>query len=156
MAAGRPRKPNELKRAQGNPGKRPLPNLATVTTLPQVKAQAPEHLSESQKKLWGDLRNHAIWIADTDQPMLQLLCEKLDRRNELIAKLQASDPVLYTDKGYAYANPVVGMISTLEVEIIKLFSLLGLTPTDRTKLGVAEVKARSVLDDLIEKRQNKK
>ena len=156
MAAGRPRKPNELKRAQGNPGKRPLPNLATVTTLPQVKAQAPEHLSESQKKLWGDLRNHAIWIADTDQPMLQLLCEKLDRRNELIAKLQASDPVLYTDKGYAYANPVVGMISTLEVEIIKLFSLLGLTPTDRIKLGVAEVKARSVLDDLIEKRQNKK
>ena len=156
MSAGRPRKPTELKRAQGNPGKRPLPNLAVVHPLPQVKAQAPEHLSDIQKKLWGDLRGHAVWIADTDQPLLQLLCEKLDRRNELVAKLQNSDPVLYTDKGYAYANPIVGMISTIEVEITKHFSLLGLTPTDRTKLGVAEVKARSVLDDLIEKRQKKK
>jgi P27 family predicted phage terminase small subunit len=156
MPAGRPPKPAELKRAQGNPGKRPLPNLAVVHPLPQVKAQAPEHLSDIQKKLWGDLRGHAVWIADTDQPLLQLLCEKLDRRNELVAKLQNSDPVLYTDKGYAYANPIVGMISTIEVEITKLFSLLGLTPTDRTKLGVAEVKARSVLDDLIEKRQKKK
>lgn len=155
MAAGRPPKPTELKRAQGNPGKRPLPKLATVTPLPQVTSKAPEHLSEPQKKLWTALRSHAVWIADTDQPSLQLLCEKLDRRDEIIAKLQTSDPILYTDKGYAYANPLVGMLSTIETEITKLFSLLGLTPTDRTKLGVAEVKARSVLDDLIEKRQKK-
>lgn len=156
MPAGRPPKPTELKRAQGNPGKQKLPKLASVTLIPQVNSKAPEHLSERQQKLWADLRNHAIWIADTDQPMLQLLCEKLDRRNELIAKLENSDEILYTDKGYAYANPLVGMLSTIETEITKLFSLLGLTPTDRTKLGVAEVKARSVLDDLIEKRQNKR
>ena len=156
MTAGRPPKPTELKRAQGNPGKQKLPKLANVVPLPQVTSKAPDHLSERQQKLWSDLRSHAIWIADTDQPMLQLLCEKLDRRNELIAKLENSDEILYTDKGYAYANPLVGMLSTIETEITKLFSLLGLTPTDRTKLGVAEVKARSVLDDLIEKRANKK
>ena len=155
MPAGRPPKPTELKRAQGNPGKRPLPKLASVTPLPQVSTVAPAHLSENSKKLWNDLRGHAVWIADTDQPLLQLLCEKMDRRGELIAKLQNSDLVLYTDKGYAYANPLVGMLSTIETEITKLFSNLGLTPTDRTKLGVAEVKARSVLDDLIEKRQSK-
>ena len=94
----------------------------------------------------------AFWISESDQVTLQLLCEKLDRRAELIAKLQASDFVLFTDKGYAYANPLVGMLSTIEVEMTKLFSLLGLTPTDRTRLGVAEVKARSALDDLIAKR----
>ena len=156
MGAGRPPKPTELKRAQGNPGKRPLPNLATVTPLPQVKAEAPKHLSKDMKKLWTDLRSHAVWIADTDQPILEMLCEKLDRREDLIKKLKASDYVLFTDKGYAYPNPIVGMLSTLEVEIAKMFSQLGLTPTDRTKLGVAEVKARSVLDDLMEKRQSPK
>jgi P27 family predicted phage terminase small subunit len=152
MTAGRPPKPTEVKRKTGNPGKRPLPTLATVTSLPQATEKAPEHLTEKSQELWTRLRQTAFWISNTDQSNLQLLCEKLDRRDEFIAKLQASDFVLFTDKGYAYANPLVGMISTIETEITKLFSLLGLTPTDRTRLGVAEVKARSALDDLIAKR----
>lgn len=150
-----PPKPNELKRKQGNPGKRPLPALATVTVIPRVEELAPAHLTPARQELWQRLRETAFWISNTDKPNLELLCEKLDRRAEYIAKLQASDFVLYTDKGYAYANPLVGMISTIENEIAKLFSLLGLTPTDRTRLGYAEVKARSALDDLIAKRQGK-
>jgi len=152
MTAGRPPKPTELKRKQGNPGKRPIASIASVTMLPQASTAVPEHLSDKSKSLWLKLRETAFWISNTDESNLVMLLEKLDRRDELVAKLQASDFVLYTDKGYAYANPLVGMISTIETEITKLFSLLGLTPTDRTRLGVAEVKARSALDDLIAKR----
>ena len=148
-------KPNEIKRKQGNPGKKALPNLASVIALPQVTNQPPSHLTEVGKKIWDELSEKATWIADTDQSSLQLLCEKLDRRAEYIAKLQSMDLVLYTDKGYAYANPVVGMISTIENEITKLFSLLGLTPADRSRLGVAEVKKMSALDELIAKRANR-
>ena len=153
MVSGPPPKPSELKRKQGNPGKQKLPKLATVTALQPATAFAPAHLSEQSQQLWHKLRAEAFWISNTDESNLQFLCEKLDRRNEIIVKLAASDFVLYTDKGYAYANPLVGMLSTIEVEITKLFSLLGLTPTDRTRLGVAEVKARSALDDLMAKRQ---
>lgn len=148
-------KPNEVKRKTGNPGQRPLPALASVTALPQVTEQAPLHLTEATRKLWLEIRSLATWIGNTDQSTLVLLCEKLDRRAELIAKLQASDYVLYTDKGYAYANPLVGMISTIETEITKLFSLMGLTPVDRSKLGVAEVQTASALDQLLAKRQNR-
>lgn len=148
-------KPNELKRLTGNPGKSRLPSLASVTALPQVTEQAPLHLTEASRNLWIEIRDRASWIGNTDQPTLILLCEKLDRRSEFIAKLQATDFVLYTDKGYAYANPLIGMISTIETEIIKLFSLMGLTPTDRSKLGVAEVKAASAIDQLLAKRQNR-
>jgi hypothetical protein len=84
-----------------------------------------------------------------------MLCEKFDRRSELLAKLQSSDHVLYTDKGYAYANPLVGMISTIENEVFKILSSLGLTPSDRSRLGVAEVKRVSALDELIAKRQGR-
>ena len=152
---GNPPKPNELKRAQGNPGKRPMKALATVTKIPQATAKAPEHLSPASQELWTRLRETAFWISNTDQSSLQLLCEKLDRRNELVAKLQSSDFVLFTDKGYAYANPLVGMLSTIETEITKLFSLLGLTSTDRSRLGVAEVRVRSKLEELAQARQNK-
>jgi P27 family predicted phage terminase small subunit len=155
MPAGRPRKPTELKRAQGNPGKRPLQPLASVTVIPQASEKAPEHLTPASQELWKRLRDTAFWLSNTDQSALQLVCEKLDRRNEIIAKLQNSDFVLLTDKGYAYANPLVAMLSNVETEITKLFSLLGLTPTDRTRLGVAEVKAQSALDELMAKRSAK-
>lgn len=144
-------KPNELKRKTGNPGKKKLPALATVTAL-QTVDDAPLHLTEPQRQLWRDVRDRAPWVAQTDEPLLLLLCEKYDRRAELLAKLEASDVVLYTDKGYAYANPLVGMISTLETDMFKLLGSMGLTPSDRTKLGVAEVKRASALDELIARR----
>ena len=149
------KKPVELARKQGNPGRRPLPELASVTTIPRVGIEAPEHLTPDRQQLWISIREVAFWISGTDESNLLLLCEKLDRRAELIAKLSTSDFVLYTDKGYAYANPLMGMLSTIENEITKQFSLLGLTPADRTRLGVGEVKARSVLDDLINSRKAK-
>jgi phage terminase small subunit len=46
------------------------------------------------------------------------------------------------------------MISTTENEILKLLSVLGLTPSDRSKLGVAEVKVRSKLDELLSQKRN--
>ena len=147
------KKPTELARKQGNPGKRPIKTLALVTTIPRAGLIAPVHLSPDRQKLWVELREHAFWISGTDESNLLLLCEKLDRRAELQAKLQDTDYVLYTDRGYAYANPLVGMLSTIETEITKQFSLLGLTPTDRSRLGVAEVKAMTALDRLIEERK---
>jgi phage terminase small subunit len=44
------------------------------------------------------------------------------------------------------------MLSTIETEIAKLFSALGLTPTDRTRMGLAEVKARNAFEDFLAKR----
>lgn len=108
------------------------------------------------KDLWDDIRDRASWVAETDSTILLLLCEKFDRRAELVAKLDSSDPVLFTDKGYAYANPLVGMISTIENEIFKILGSLGLTPSDRSRLGVAEVKKQSALDELIAKRKSAK
>jgi len=151
---GPPRKPNELKRLQGNPGNKKLPELATVVNLQPI-AGAPVHLSDVAQSLWNDIQARATWVAETDRSALQMLCEKFDRRAMLLAKLESSDPVLYTDKGYAYANPLVGMISTIENEIFKILASLGLTPSDRSKLGVAEVKKASALDELIARRQNR-
>lgn len=94
----------------------------------------------------------AAWLAETDKPTLELLCEKVDRREEMKAALARSELVLFTDKMYAYPNPLVGMLSTIETEIAKLFSALGLTPTDRTRMGLAEVKARNAFEDFLAKR----
>lgn len=146
-------KPNEVKRKNGNPGKKKLPDLKNVIALPQIKGDAPLHLSEAGAKMWVDVRQMAPWIATTDGKLLIELCEKMDKKYDLREKLAATDYVLFTDKGYAYANPLFGMLNTVENDIVKLLSLLGLTPTDRSKLGVAEVKAKGKLEALLEQQK---
>ena len=146
--SGPPPKPNEIKRRNGNPGKKKLPVLANVIALPQISS-APIHLSDTGKKLWLEISEMAPWIATTDGKLLIELCEKMDKKYELREKLAATDYVLFTDKGYAYANPLFSMLNTVENDIIKLLSLLGLTPADRSKLGVAEVKVRGKLEELL-------
>ena len=151
--AGRPAKPTEQKRKTGNPGKRPLPDLKNVIALPPIKGDAPLHLSDAGQKMWADVRAMAPWIANTDGKLLIELCEKMDKKYELKEKLGATDYVLFTDKGYAYANPLFGMLNTVENDIVKLLSLLGLTPVDRSKLGVAEVTAKGKLAQLLEQQK---
>ena len=92
----------------------------------------------------------APWVATSDAKLLIELCEKMDKKYILREQLSDNNYVLYTDKGYAYANPLFSMLNTIENDIIKLLSLLGLTPADRTKLGVAEVKAKGKLEALLE------
>jgi len=155
MTAGRPPKPVEQKRKNGNPGQRKLPDLKNVIALPQIKNQPPIHLSDSGKKIWLEIRELAPWVATTDGKLLVELCEKMDRKYALQAKLNASEFVLYTDKGYAYSNPLFGMLNTVENDIVKLLSLLGLTPIDRSKLGVAEVTTKGKLAQLLEQQKSK-
>lgn len=149
-------KPTELKRALGNPGKRKLPDKNKVIMLPQISSQPPVHLNEDQKIKWIELRKLAPWIAVTDEPLLTSLVEKMERQKQLAEELQSSKFVLYTDKGYAYANPLFGMLSTVETEIFKLLCQLGLTPVDRSKMGVAEVKARTKLEEILSHKNESK
>ena len=149
-------KPTELKRALGNPGKRKLPDQGKVIMLPQISSEPPTHLSKTEKTKWIELRRSAPWIAITDEPLLTSLVQKMTRQKELAKELEKSSFVLYTDKGYAYANPLFGMLSTVETEIFKLLCQLGLTPVDRSKMGVAEVKARTKLEEILSQKNESK
>lgn len=103
--------------------------------------------------MWTRVATHCrSWIAESDLDALRLLAEAADRRAELMARLANDGWVLYTDKGYAYAHPAAGMLNTTEGEMRKWIALLGLTPADRSKLGVAEVKARTALEELAARR----
>lgn len=152
MEVGRPRTPVERARKLGNPGKRDLPAPSEVAEIAPVETTAPAHLSETGAALWDHVVRAAVWLGESDRPTLVLLCEKYDRREIWKELLAQQDPVLYTDKMYAYANPLVGMLSTLETDIAKLFSALGLTPTDRTRMGVAEVKAKNAFEEMMARR----
>jgi hypothetical protein len=141
---GRPPKPIEQKRLLGNPGKRPLPDATDVVILPAV-VEIPEpsrKLFQYGRELWDRVwsMGHS-WISyTTDLDLLLIVCEQIDERTKLRTQVW--------NNGRADERKA---LRQLENQIIQNLSLLGFTPTDRSRLGVAEVKKLSKLEQLRDK-----
>jgi hypothetical protein len=142
-----PPKPIEQKRLLGNPGKRAMPGEESTITLFSGKVEPLFPLGEAGQNLWDSVFNDGeLWISPrTDVAWLQVVCELLDRR-EVLKQEWMADP----------ADRKLNM-SLLETEKLLQsgLGLLGFTPTDRSRLGVAEVKAKSKLEELMERRANR-
>jgi len=148
MPAGRPSKPIEQKRLTGNPGKRALPDEQSVILLPQVTAtpESPRPLLKYGQALWDRVWAMGLtWVSDTtDMELLTMTCEMVDERWNLRVKVMQSDDATMR-RG----------LRELDRQIISNLSLLGFTPSDRSRLGVAEVKAKSKLAEMMEARANR-
>lgn len=138
--------PVELKRRRGTARADRSPRALTIIEPTPAGLLPPDTLGDEGALEWRHVLASCQWLAPSDIRVLRLYCEALDRRSTLLAELASQGWVLYTDKGYAYANPASGALSTTEAQITKWLSLLGLTPSDRGRLGVAEVKAQSALE----------
>lgn len=139
-----PPKPIEQKRLLGNPGKRAMPSEEGTISLFSGRVEPVFPLGEAGQKLWDSVFEQGeLWISPrTDVAWLQVVCELLDRR-EVLKQEWLADP---TDRKLN--------MSLLETEKLLQsgLGLLGFTPTDRSRLGVAEVKAKSKLEELMERR----
>jgi hypothetical protein len=143
---GRPPKPIEQKRLTGNPGKRPLPETSNLVLLPAVNKvpQPTRQLFEYGQELWERVwtMGHTWLSYSTDVDLLLIVCEQLDER----AKLRTT----VWNEG---RNDERKALRALEKQIVENLSLLGFTPTDRSRLGIAEVKKMSKLEELRAKQQ---
>ena len=141
---GRPPKPIEQKILLGNPGKRPLPDTSNLVLLPAVN-EIPEpnrQLFSHGRELWDRVwtMGHTWLSYSTDVDLLLLVCEQLDERSKLRTKVW--------NEG---RNDERKSLRSLEKQIVENLSLLGFTPTDRSRLGIAEVKKLSKLEALRDK-----
>lgn len=57
--------------------------------------------------------------------------------------------------GHLVANPVGAMLATTEKQMVHIAASLGLTPADRSRLGVAEVKARNAFEEMLARHQRR-
>ena len=141
MPAGRPSKPTELKRKLGNPGQRRLPNQSEIQMFePVVSVPEPSRpLLKYGREFWDKVwLNGLQWISpNTDAEILLMTCELIDERwNLRVRVMQSGD--WRERRG----------LRDLDARIISNLSLMGFTPADRSKLGVAEVKAISKMEAL--------
>ena len=143
-----PGKPAEVKRKLGAKGyTNPMPE--NVVAIPAV-VQVPEPLkplSGSGLDLWDRTWQRGFsWLsANTDIQLLQITCEQLDERDQL------RDYVLQNVEAWHERSA----LRELEKSIRSNLSLLGFTPTDRMKLGVAEVKVETKMEQLRKRKQER-
>jgi hypothetical protein len=148
MPAGRPSKPIEQKRLLGNPGKRAMPDENSVVLLPMIDytPEPTRPLLKYGQELWDRIWGMgATWVSDkTDIELLMMTCEMIDERWNLRVKVMQNND-----------SRMRRGLRDLDKQIVSNLSLLGFTPSDRARLGVAEVKAKSKLEELMERRANR-
>jgi hypothetical protein len=139
-----PAKPLELKRKLGNPGKEKLPEPGSLMPLQGGYVPPFRPLEFAGKQLWDSVFSEGeLWVSGrTDAHFLMLTCEQLDRREELKSEIaETKDWHLYKQ------------LNDLERMIASNLGLLGFTPADRTRLGLAEVKRQSKLEEMMARRR---
>lgn len=133
MPVGRPPKTIEQKRRTGNPGKRPLPSgLAAVPAVPLEIHEYPA--AETLERV---LENGRAWLAATDSVAVAMLRESLEERSALREVVLAGG-----------GTEARRSLRELDKQIIGLLAQLGFDPAARSRLGLAEVKAASKLEQL--------
>jgi hypothetical protein len=142
-----PPKPIEQKRLIGNPGRRPLPKDAVE--LPQlVGVPTPlRPLGVTGSSFWDEAWGKGmLWLGRTDAWLVQLTAEMLDERDELrgilAERVARGDDDSWRDRR---------QLRDLERSLISNLSLMAWTPVDRSRYGLAEVKAKSKLADFMDK-----
>lgn len=134
--AGRKPKPVEAHKRTGTYRKdRHGSNLALVEPVEQLPHKQTAH--DAFEFVMGD---GVGWLARTDAPALALLRSQLEEREGL------------RDLAYQGSAEARKQLRELDKQIISLLSNLGFDPASRARLGLAEVKAKSVLESLREKR----
>ena len=124
--------------ARKPPADPPPPVRAVGTSAP-----LPEGLGEAGQASWTRTWADTPWLTEADHGVVLLLAESEDERQALRA-LVMSDTGTWRDRV---------ALRTLDVQVARMLTVLGLTPMARHRLGAsARTGAPSVLDELRAKR----
>jgi len=141
-----PGKPAEVKKKLGSRHySEPVTDIELVQ--PEGKPEPLRRLEESGLEFWDRVWNRgSLWISHrTDIELVQMVCEQLDERDSLRSFVLEN-----MDAWHERAA-----LRQLEKDIASNLSSLGFTPADRTKLGLAEVKTQSKLQELMAKKNER-
>lgn len=146
MPAGRPPKPLEQKRRTGrtahtDSGGRRLPDQSDVILLPMAPGvpEPPTDFGLEATRMWNRAWGEAItWLSpDSDMETVEQACRLVD------------DVAVARERYRATRDPAdVRALVAVQKLLHEALSVLGFDPTARSRLGLAEVKRVSKLDEL--------
>ena len=156
--------PTEVKRLRGNPGRRPMkaaspmPETALALVDMAVVPVVPKGLGKVGTQYWTVLwtggRRHLSELHDG--PLMGRLCRNYQKIYDL--ELWLGDDVTtrwYTSpNGQIVTHPAVKQIEQMDAQCTAWISLLGFTPSDRARFGLAEIRVANELDAYRQRNSN--
>jgi len=136
-----PGKPAEEKRRIGSRNYKPADELIMLEKVSAMPVPL-RRLGDSGLSLWNRTwQMGQVWLsANTDIELLQMTCEQLDERDLLLE---------YVFENTDNCRFERSALRELDKSIRTNLSLMGFTPTDRMKLGVAEVKRINAVEEMM-------
>lgn len=149
--AGRKPKPTAVKKLEGNPGKRPLPEDEPVFST--IIPQCPEWLSMEGKLLWKTLvpQLQAIpgLLQSVDVSALEVLCESYAQWKAASIVLQ-DGMTFVTGNGYIQQKPEVAIANKAAKTVKDICSEFGITPSSRSRIQLPAPQLKGELTDLLD------
>ena len=148
--------PTERHRAKGNTAKKKLPPVPdTNTSLVNVSLDhvpvAPEWCDDYGAAVW-----QSVWLAGRrhlseqhDAILIGLLVERLQDRRTIRDWLgdHPENRWYVTANGQVVTHPAVKQIEQIDAQVTGWLSMLGFSPSDRARLGLAEIRVANELDE---------
>lgn len=146
---GRRPKPNELKRLEGNPGRRPIADdAAQPTGRPSKPDYVQGYAAEVWHRLVGSMPEKVYTGAD--QELIAAYCVAADLHRQSVANVNAMGAVVLNDDGNQVTNPHLRVLNSQATKMASIGSRLGLDPAARASLRVPkDDKPRSKFAGLI-------
>jgi len=135
-----PAKPIEQKRRAGNPGRHPLPTpVLELVPVDFSTLKMPEYFGEPAQFIWNKAWHSGLsWLSpESDIAIVTAACELADMRQKARERYMATGD-----------SKDAGAVQKLNAEYLKCLSLMGFSPSDRSRLGLAEVKRQTKLEQL--------
>jgi P27 family predicted phage terminase small subunit len=138
--SGPPPKPTAIRRAEGNPGKRPFNEREPQPDL--IRPRMPRHLDKTARREWKRLcpmleRMGVLTAADgIALANLCVDCAILQQAQESLAKTGLLSKT--TKTGMIHQSPLLNIIAVTTDRVTRGLREFGLTPASRTRINAAE------------------
>jgi P27 family predicted phage terminase small subunit len=153
--------PIEKKRRKGTaPGAGPTPDVALAVvelgSLPVVPEGYDEVAASAWLEIWDAGRRHLS--EKHDRLLIDRLCKKLMLIHQLEDWLSedVSRRWYTTANGQTVTHPAVKQLEQADAQVTAWLSMLGFSPSDRARLGLAEVRIADALDEFRKRKEAKR
>jgi P27 family predicted phage terminase small subunit len=149
---GRKPKPAEIRRLEGNPGHRPLPEPVHIGGRPIAEIpEPPEALPADARDAWHEVvpRLQEVGILDhVDRLALEAMCVQWARAKQAGKVVAREGLIALGSTGQFVEHPALNVERQAHQMFLKFAEHYALTPIARTRLGLAELQRRSLAQEM--------
>lgn len=148
---GRKPKPVEVRRREGNPGKRALPEPVTVAGRPVRVPEPPESLPRDAREAWERIVPALADVGlldEIDALALEAMCTQWARAKQAGRVIAEQGHVTLGSTGQLVEHPALATERQAHQMFLRFAEHYALTPIARTRLGLAELQRRSLAGEM--------